>query len=132
MHMLKEFTGSVKFEEACGKQFVTDVTCPFNGFTTECGLEAIALKATMTLPSLMLQRPHAKSKTHDHISCLWCRSSLWEENDISNFLTEGRALQKSLARSQLPTGDTADQALTVRRFQGDDGGEGERYSEALV
>ena len=80
------------------------------------GLEAIALKSAMTLPSLMLQKPHAKSKTHDHISCLRRRLSLWEKGDILNLLKEGRALQKSLARSQPPKRDTADDTSAARKF----------------
>ena len=88
----------------------------FNSFATESDLEAIALKAAMTLPSLMLQKPHAKSKTHDHISSLQRRLSLWEKGDIWNLIKEGRALQKSLARSRPPTRDTAHHASTARRF----------------
>ena len=42
-------------------------------------MDGIALKAAMTLPSLMLQKPHAKSKTHDHISCLQRRLNLWRK-----------------------------------------------------
>jgi len=38
-----------------------------------------------TLPSLMLQKSHAKFKTHDHISCLWCRWS--REKGVSTWLT---------------------------------------------
>lgn len=56
--------------EACGKQFVTELTHLFNTFALESDMESIALKAAMTLPPLMLQKTHAKSKTRDHISCL--------------------------------------------------------------
>ena len=70
----------------------------------------------MTLPSLMLQKPHTKSKTHVHISCLQRRLSLWEKGDIWNLIKEGRALQKSLARSRPPTRDTAHHASTSHRF----------------
>ena len=89
----------------------------FNSFATESDLEAIALKTAMTLPSLMLQKPqNAKSKTHDHISCLQRRLSLWEKGDIFNLIKEGRALQRPLARSQPPTRNTADHASIARRF----------------
>ena len=101
---------------ARGKQFVAELTRFFNAFALESDMEGIALKAAMTLPSLMLQKPHAKSKTHDHISCLQRRLSLWEKGDISNLLKEGRALQKSLASFQPSKRDTADDALTARRF----------------
>ena len=73
---------------ACGKQFVAELTRLFDAFAQESDLEAIALKAAMTLPSLTLQKPHAKSKTHEHISCLWRRLSLWEKGDIPNFKEE--------------------------------------------
>ena len=67
----------------------------------------------MTLPSLMLQKPHAKSKTHDHISCL---QNLWEKEDILNLFKEGIALQKALASFQPSKRERADDASTARRF----------------
>ena len=101
---------------ACGKQFVAELTRLFNAFALESDLEAIALKAAMTLPSLMLQKPHAKSKTHEHISCLWRRLTLWEKGDITNLLKEGRVLQRSLVNSQSSRRHTADIGSTARRF----------------
>ena len=53
---------------ACGKQLVTELTCLFNAFALDSEMESIALKAAMTLPALMLQKTHAKSKTRDHLS----------------------------------------------------------------
>ena len=101
---------------ACGKQFVAELTRLFNAFAQESDLDAIALKAAMTLPSLMLQKPHAKSKTHEHISCLWRKLSLWEKGGITNLLKEGRVLQRSLVNSQSSRRHTADVGLTARRF----------------
>ena len=98
---------------ACGKQFVVELTRFLNAFAMESDLEAIALKAAMTLPSLLLQKPHATSKTHDHISCLQRRLGLWEKGDVKNRLKEGRALQKSLASSKR---DTANDSSIARRF----------------
>ena len=94
---------------ACGKQFVTELT-------RLSDMEGIALKAAMTLPSLLLQKTHAKTKTHDHISCLQRRLNLWQKGDIFNLLKEGRALQKSLVTSIPPKRDTADDALTAHKF----------------
>ena len=99
----------------CGKQFVAELTRLFNTFAMESDLESIALKAAMTLPSLMLQKPHVKSKTHDHIFCLQRRLSLWERGDILN-LKEGKALQKSLTDSHLLNQTRVDVASTARRF----------------
>ena len=101
---------------ACGKQFVVELTRFLNAFAIESDLEAIALKAAMTLPSLLLQKPHATSKKHDHISCLQRRLGLWEKGDVKNRLKEGRALQKSLASSQQLKRDTANDSSMARRF----------------
>ena len=102
---------------ACGKRFVTELTIVFfSAFAVESDLESIALKAATTIPQLMLQKPHAKSKTHDHTSCLQRRLVLWEKGDIINLLREGRALQKSFINTQLPRKGTADDAATARRF----------------
>ena len=101
---------------ACGKKFIAELTRFFNAFAMESDLESIALKAAMTLPSLVLQKPHAKSKTREHASCLQRRLSLWEKGDISNLLKEGRALQKSLVSSQPPKRGTSDESSTARKF----------------
>ena len=50
------------FKIPCGKQFVVELTRLFNAFALESDLKSIALKAAMTLPSLMLQNtPRLKS-----------------------------------------------------------------------
>ena len=53
-----------------GKQFVAEIARLFESFATESVLEAVALKAAMTLPALLLQKPHAKSEVQEHIACL--------------------------------------------------------------
>ena len=47
---------------ACGKQFLAELTRFLNALAMESDLEAIALMAAMTLPSLLLQKQHAESK----------------------------------------------------------------------
>ena len=118
MLLLKWFTGNLFKVPSCalGKQFVGDVTHLFNAFALETDLEAIGMKAAMTLSSLMLQKPHAKSKTQDHISCLQHSLRFWEKGDVSNLLKEGRALQRLLISSQPSKGNKADNALVARRF----------------
>ena len=54
----------------CGKQFIGELAKLFDAFAQESAYEAFAIKATMTMPSLLLQKPHSKSKTRDHVSCL--------------------------------------------------------------
>ena len=48
---------------ACGKRFVGELACLFQAFANESAYEAFAIKAAMTLPALMLQKPNTKSKT---------------------------------------------------------------------
>ena len=53
---------------------------------------------------LLLQRPHGKSKTQDHINCLKRRLPLWKEGKIEELLFEGRSLQQRLPKlSYSPT-----------------------------
>ena len=60
--------------------------------------EAIALKATVVLPLLVLQKPHRNSKTQDHIRCLERRMKLWSEGSIDTLVVECRAIQKRLPK----------------------------------
>ena len=53
-----------------GKKFVVELVHLFEAYTTEFALEAVAMKAAMILPALLLRKPHAKSKIWYHISCL--------------------------------------------------------------
>ena len=58
---------------ASGKHFVGELARLFEAFAAGLAFEAFA---TMTLPTLMPQKLHAKSKACDHISCLKCRLTL--------------------------------------------------------
>ena len=53
----------------------------------------------MTMPALLLQKPHSKSKTHDHISCLSRHLELWEKGNITELLKEGKLIQSHLRSS---------------------------------
>ena len=85
-----------------GKRFVAELSRLYEAFATESALECVALTAAMTLPALMLQKPHAKSKVQEHIACLQRRLSLWEKGEIAELLKEGRAIQKALQSSMPP------------------------------
>ena len=61
-----------------GKQFVAELA---RLYEAESALEYVALTAAMTMPALMLQKPHAKSKVQEHI--IRRRLSLWEEGEIA-------------------------------------------------
>ena len=101
---------------AAGKKFVAELSRLFNAFAMESDQEAIALKAAMTLPALVLQKPHKKSKAKEHVSCLQRRLDLWEKGDINDLLKEGKALQKSKARLQPPSSPKEGLSSTLRTF----------------
>ena len=98
-----------------GKRFVSELARLFQAFATDSPYEVFAIQTTMTLPALVLQKPHAKSKTQGHISCLHRRLALREEGDKTELLREGKAIQKNLQASSL-RGDTKGEAKTARKF----------------
>lgn len=81
---------------AQGKRFVGELARLFNAFASESALEAFAIKAAMTMPALLLQKPSTKSKSIDHVNCLRRRIALWEKGDIQKLLKEGKTIQRQL------------------------------------
>ena len=69
-------------------------------------LETVALKCVMTMPALLLQKPHQSSKAKDHVICLEYRMKAWYEGDIEQLLHKGRTIQSrfSLASRQARSG----------------------------
>ena len=61
-------------------------------------MESIALKATVVLPILMLQKPSAKSKTKEHITCLERRLTTWQNGDFQDQILEGRTIQQRIPK----------------------------------
>ena len=59
-------------------------------------MESIALKAAMTMPALLLQRPHRRSRNADHISLLKDRLARWKCRDNESLLHEGNTIQSRL------------------------------------
>ena len=83
-----------------GKQFIVELAKLYDAFASESSYESFAIKAAMTMPALLLQKPpHSKSKTHDHILCLNRRIALWEKNDVAELLMEGKLIQSHLRSS---------------------------------
>ena len=98
-----------------GKQFVAELACLYEAFTSESALESIAMTAAMTFPALMLQKPHAKSKVQEHFASLQRRLSVWEDGKIAELLKEGRAIQRSLQSSIAPK-NAGENAMVAPRF----------------
>ena len=61
----------------------------------------------------MLQKPHAKSKARNHISCLQRRLISWAKGDIAELLHEGRVIQRSLVAGKR---DANNDTTTARTF----------------
>jgi hypothetical protein len=76
----------------------------------------------------MVQKPHAKSKTYDHNSCLQHILGLWEK---------GKSLRKEgLSRGHLDAlshnSYSRQRFINLQVLQDYDGGEGERCDETFV
>lgn len=72
----------------------------YHEYANSSALEAVAIKAAMTMPSLLLQRPHNKSKEKENTACLKRRLSQWREGDISTLLKEGQSIQDRLKQQR--------------------------------
>ena len=82
-----------------GKSFVCELSRLFRVYAEGTALVSVALTAAMTLPSLLLQKPHRSSKAKEHTQCLERRMKLWIEGDLDELLREGCTIQQRLQRS---------------------------------
>lgn len=82
-----------------GKQFTAELAKLYDAFASESSYEGFAIKAAMIMPALLLQKPHSKSKTRDHILCLNRRLALWEKGYVAELLKEGKLIQSHLRPS---------------------------------
>ena len=101
-----------------GKKFIAELAKLYDAFASESSHESFAIKAAMTMPALLLQKPHSKSKTRDHISCLSRRLELWENGNISVLMKEGKLIQSHLRSSfgGHPNNDNEKLARTFSRL----------------
>ena len=78
-------------------------------------LERVALKACSVMQYLLLQKPHAKSKTKEHVSHLARRMKLWSQGDVDALPYEGKCIQKHLTSSKHRTVEFENIALGFSR-----------------
>ena len=71
------------------KAYVKEQSRLFFAYTESTVMESIALKATMLMPLLLLQKPHIASKSKEHVQCLERRLKQWKEGDINGLVREG-------------------------------------------
>ena len=53
-----------------GKDFIHEISRLLDSFTQQSALEAVSLHAVMTMPHLLLQKPHSKSKSKENVKAL--------------------------------------------------------------
>ena len=82
-----------------GKAYIKLVTEWMTHFNTGTCFQGIAMKVTMVLPSLLLQKPSAKSKAKEHNTLLIQRLDLWEAGKLTEIWKEGKTIQKKLVNS---------------------------------
>ncbi len=101
-----------------GKSFVAELVCLFCSYAEESSKECIALKAAFLFPLLMLQKPHRRSKTSEHVPALEHRLALWRDGSFDELLKEGETIQKKFAAgSQRVSNDLAGSFANLM-FQG--------------
>ena len=79
-----------------GNQFVRELSRLFCGYVEGSALESISLYAVMLMPALLLQKPHSKSKSKEHVTHLERRLALWTNGEFDELLAEGSTIQQNL------------------------------------
>ena len=82
-----------------GKEFIGELTFWLRRFNRTSKLNKIAIKIFMLLPTIMLQKPSAKSKAKQHSSALERRLKQWRSGEIGALLRETRQIQSSFTKS---------------------------------
>ena len=72
----------------------------YDAFSSGSALESVALMATTILPILLLQQPHTRSQTKDHIRCLERRLKAWKDGDLAALVKKGRTIQQRFLKTR--------------------------------
>ena len=97
---------------------MTELARLWKAYATASPLELIALKAAAVMCVLLLQKPHVKSKAHDHKLCLERRLGLWSKGPVSEQLHEGRTIQGRLYQGKNQSPERIPSAFTNLMIQG--------------
>ena len=88
-----------------------EVTRLFTAYAENSALESVSLKAAMIMPTLLLQKPHQRSKPKEFSSHLEHRLKLWLEGNLEELLNESHTIQQRTCRihqnSNQPQQETA-------------------------
>ena len=69
-------------------------------FNADSDLNSVALKAFMVLPTLILQKPSATSKSKEHSAAIERRLALWRQGDLDLLLKEVWFIQGKFVNSE--------------------------------
>lgn len=89
-----------------GTEFVKEHTRLLRAYKDRTPMERVALQAVMVMPSLLLQKPHAKAGAKEFGQHLTRRLSLWKAGNIKELLEEARTIQSRLPELDLQRGTT--------------------------
>ena len=83
-----------------GKAFIEELAFWIKQFNSNSDLNSVALKAFMVLPTLILQKPSATSKSKEHSLAIERRLNLWRQGDLDLLLKEVRFIQGKFVHSK--------------------------------
>ena len=96
-----------------GRMFVQEQARLFTAYAESSALENILLKAEMVMPTLLLQKPHQRSKPKELRTHLERRLNLWSQRSLEDLMNEARTIQKNSTRMHRKGQQPQD---TARRF----------------
>ena len=83
-----------------GKHFIEELTFWLKQFNSNSDLNSVALKAFMVLPSVILQKSSATSKSKEHSMAIERRLALWRQEDLNLLMKEIRFIQDRFVNSK--------------------------------
>ena len=101
-----------------GDLFVHELASLFQAYADTSSMKSMALHAAMVMPSLLLQRPHSKSKTKELIAHLDCTLTLWLNGDMEVLISEGRNIQERVCCQTCHSKKTVDNLAHKLMFEG--------------
>ena len=101
-----------------GKELISELAYWLEQFNKNTTFKGISIKVFMVLPSLLLQKPLATSKTKDHIENLTKHLALWKEGKIDELISEGQVIQKRLTSGKRKERDNLERVFAKLMFEG--------------
>ena len=103
-------------QESKVKLVVHEMARLFRLYAEGSAMEAIALKAVMILPALVLQKPFRESKTKDHIACIERRMIHWNQGNFGLLAQEVRSIQSRMRRMRRMRRKENEDETVTRKF----------------